>query len=484
MGTQERLPPLCVDLDGTLIHADLSIESIIRGIKKSLWTLFALPAWLIHSKSRAKAELAKLSSLDASSLPYNEEVVRIVEEAKRCGRKVILVTGSNQDLAQKVQDHLGIFDDIMASDDETNLTGSTKASALIERFGKDGYEYVANGAVDIPVWESAVAAITVNAPRQIVRRVAALGKPHKNLVSGKSRLRIWLKAIRIHQWAKNSLIFVPLMTAHRLLDVDALLAGALAFLSFSLCASATYIFNDLLDIDADRKHPRKRNRPFAAGLLSVQEGLLASVALLAVGIASALLLPQWFQLSLLAYLTTTVLYSCWLKRVSSIDVLALAGLYTLRIIAGGMATETALSFWLLAFSMFIFLCLALVKRVAELIDLERSSAGTEERSAAGREYEVSDIRILQILGACSGYLAVLVLALYINSPEVSLLYATPELLWLVGPLMLLWITRLWIVTARGYMHDDPVFFALTDPETWLAAAFTAVILYCASTFTF
>ena len=216
----------------------------------------------------------------------------------------------------------------------------------------------------------------------------------------------------------------------------------------------------------------------------MQEGLLASAALLALGIACALLLPAWFQLSLLAYLVTTVLYSCWLKRVSSIDVLALAGLYTLRIIAGGMATATELSFWLLAFSMFIFLCLALVKRVAELIDLERNTEGKEERSAAGREYEVSDIRILQILGACSGYLAVLVLALYINSPEVSLLYATPELLWLVGPLMLLWITRLWIVTARGYMHDDPVFFALTDPETWMAAGFTAVILYCASTFTF
>ena len=404
---------------------------------------------------------------------------------KRNGRKVILVTGSNQDLAQKVQDHLGIFDDVMASDSETNLTGRTKASALIDRFGKDGYEYVANGAVDIPVWESAVAAITVNAPRQIVRRVAALGKPHKNLESGKSRLRIWLKAIRIHQWAKNILIFVPLMTAHRLLDVDALLAGALAFLSFGLCASETYIFNDLLDIDADRKHPRKRKRPFAAGLLTVKEGLLASVVLLAAGVATALLLPLWFQLSLLAYLTTTILYSCWLKRVSSIDVLALAGLYTLRIIAGGMATwNRALVLAARVFDVHFSVPCARQACCGTHRSRAQQFQAMKNRSAAGREYEVSDIRILQILGACSGYLAVLVLALYINSPEVSLLYATPELLWLVGPLMLLWITRLWIVTARGYMHDDPVFFALTDPETWMAAAFTAVILYCATTFAF
>jgi 4-hydroxybenzoate polyprenyltransferase len=249
-----------------------------------------------------------------------------------------------------------------------------------------------------------------------------------------------------------------------------------------LCASATYIINDLLDLDADRHHTKKRTRPFAAGMLSVQSGIIACIVMLTAGILIALQLPTGFQIALACYLFATLLYSFRLKRVASLDVLLLAGLYTLRVVAGAWATGLALSFWLLAFSMFIFLCLALVKRVAELIELQKRQASTfrTPTQIRGREYGVEDIQILQVMGATSGYLAVLVLALYINSPEVSKLYATPELLWLIAPGMLLWVTRLWVVTARDYMDDDPIFFAIKDPETWITAVVTGVILLLAS----
>lgn len=472
--------PLCVDLDGTLVNTDLSIESLFGVLRRRPWLAFMLPVWLSAGKARLKSELASRARPDVSVLPYNPQVLQLVTAAKESGRRVILVTGSHRSFADDVSAHLGLFDEVMATDDRVNLTGRRKAGALDECCGRGGYEYVANGRVDLPIWESAGAVVTVNAPRSVVARVAKLNKPHVDIASTRPTLRRWLKAIRLHQWAKNVLLFIPLITAHRLFDLDALLSGVIAFLSFGLCASATYIVNDLFDLDSDRHHRTKRNRPFASGALSLQSGIVASSLLLFGGVALAFALPVGFRAALLAYLCATLLYSFVLKRVASLDVLILAGLYTLRIIAGAFAAGVLLSFWLLAFSMFMFLCLALVKRVAELIELDRGPRTNGEQKVRGREYDTADIHILQILGASSGYLAVLVLALYINSPEVSLLYRTPEILWLIAPLMLLWVTRLWVVTTRGYMDEDPVFFAIKDPETWVTAAMTGAILLAAT----
>jgi 4-hydroxybenzoate polyprenyltransferase len=251
-------------------------------------------------------------------------------------------------------------------------------------------------------------------------------------------------------------------------------------LCFGLCASATYIVNDLFDLESDRYHARKRHRPFAAGLISAQAGIIGALLLLVIGIGLALSLPVAFQLALATYIVSTLLYSFRLKKVASLDVLILAGLYTLRVIAGAFAAGITLSFWLLAFSMFIFLCLALVKRVAELIELQKRGARNPQAEIKGREYSTQDIPILQTMGTASGYLAVLVLALYINSPEVLELYRTPEVLWLIAPLLLLWMTRLWIVTTRGYMDEDPIFFAIKDPETWITAVITGLILFVAT----
>jgi 4-hydroxybenzoate polyprenyltransferase len=291
-------------------------------------------------------------------------------------------------------------------------------------------------------------------------------------------LKTWVRALRLHQWAKNLLLFLPLITSHRIFDIDALVPTTIGFLCMGLCASGTYLLNDLFDLDADRSHKRKRNRPLASGALSIRSGLVGSVVL--VGAALFLgwaLLPLSFFGALTAYLLFTLLYSFRLKRFASLDVIMLAGLFTLRIIAGAAAAEVVLSFWLLAFSMFIFLSLAVVKRVSELVQLrERELEEGRPVEVKGREYATSDLTILQALGACSGYLSVLVLALYINSDDVAVLYGTPELLWLVAPILLLWVTRIWIVTARGYMDEDPIFFAIKDPETWAVAALTGVAI--------
>jgi 4-hydroxybenzoate polyprenyltransferase len=475
MSKQPNQLPLCVDLDGTLTLADLSAESFLKAIRKAPWLLFLVPFWLLRGRSHLKDRLSRYADLDASVLPYDPRVVDLVRQAKRDRRLTVLITGSHRRYADLVSTYLGLFDEVCATNAQRNLTGSTKARHLEERFGIGGFEYVANGKIDLHVWQLAAAAVTVNAPQAVVSKVQKLGRPHIDLPGSRPSLRLWLKAIRIHQWAKNLLLFVPLFLAHRLLDVELLGSVVVGFVSFGCCASAAYVINDLIDLEADRVHLRKRNRPFAAGKLSAAAGIVCAVALLGIGIALAFTLPVAFRFVLAAYITTTFLYSFRLKIVPSLDVLLLAGLYTLRVIAGTFAAGLELSFWLLAFSMFMFLCLALIKRVAELVELRDRDSGTAAK-IHGREYNVQDIPVLQTMGACSGYLAVLVLALYINSSDVLELYDSPQLLWLIAPLLLLWVTRLWLVTTRGYMNEDPIFFAIKDPETWITAALTSLIL--------
>ena len=482
MPSSDAALPLCIDLDGTLTHADLSVESLLMAVRNAPWILFLLPAWLIRGKAYMKDRLSSFADLDVSVLPYNPEVIALVRQARSDRRQTVLVTGSHHKYAEQVAHHLGLFDEIMATGADRNLTGATKARALDERFGERGFEYIANSTVDLPVWRLSGASVTVNAPRDVIRKVQLLGRPHIDIPSSPASARTWLKAIRIHQWTKNALLFVPLITAHEILDPAAFLAVLVAFLCFGLCASATYIVNDLFDLESDRYHAWKRHRPFAAGVISGKAGIIGGAFLLATGLALALFLPLAFQLALGAYIVSTLLYSFRLKKVASLDVLILAGLYTLRVIAGAFAAGITLSFWLLAFSMFVFLCLALVKRVAELIELQKGGGMSPSTEIRGREYGTQDIPILQTMGAASGYLSVLVLALYINSPEVLELYNSPEILWLIAPLLLLWVTRLWMVTTRGYMDEDPIFFAIKDRGTWITAVITSLILVAASTF--
>ena len=288
--------------------------------------------------------------------------------------------------------------------------------------------------------------------------------------------RSLLRALRPHQWVKNVLVFVPMVMAHRLFDPALWGAAAAAFAALSLLASGTYVINDLLDVEQDRLHPAKRHRPFASGALSAATGKIAAPLLIGAGLALGFAASAAFGLVLLVYLATTLAYSLDLKRRAVLDVVVLAGLYVVRVMAGGAAADVPVSGWLLAFSMFFFLSLAFAKRFAELRLIESGAAGANAR----RGYAVGDAPLLAAAGLATGYLAVLVLALYTTSPEVVALYARPQLLWLIGPLLLYWITRLWLTAQRGHLDDDPILYAAKDPASYAVGALTAATLLAAS----
>lgn len=462
--------PLCVDLDGTLIRSDVLLESLVLLIKRNPLYLLLVPFWLLRGKAALKAQIASRVKLNPAALPYDRELLSWLESERATGRSIWLCTATNRKFAEEIAAHLGLFAGVLASDHESNLAGEAKATQLVERFGDRGFDYCGNERRDLAIWRRARSAIVVNASSQLERQAAKLTELAKTFPVRSRPLRAAIRALRPHQWAKNALIVVPLLAAHRVSDPGALLEGLLAFVAFSLCASSVYLLNDLLDLEADRAHPRKSKRPFAAGDLSLLAGLLLAPCLLAAAVAIAAVLPQKFWLVLGTYYTLTCAYSFLLKSFVIVDALALAGLYTLRIIAGAAAVSVPLSFWLLLFSVFLFLSLAFVKRFAELENLRRR----QRLKAAGRGYHVEDLSLLQSLGTASGYLSVLVLALYINSPDIQALYSQPKVVWGLCVLMLYWISRVWMKAQRGEMHDDPVVFALKDRQS-LAVGILAAI---------
>jgi 4-hydroxybenzoate polyprenyltransferase len=397
---------LWVDLDGTLIRSDLLLESLVLLIKRNPLILLRLPLWLLRGRETLKAEIAARVTLDPAALPYNTAFVSWLEAERRAGRSLWLYSAADEQLARRVAEHLDLFDGVLVGDPDTALAGPDKVVFPDRR----------------------------------------------------NTLRAVLRALRPHQWAKNVLILMPLLAAHRATDLPLVGIALLAMVAFCLCASSVYLLNDLLDLEADRAHPRKSKRPFAAGDLSILAGLALAPALLVTGALLAALLPAKFQLVFASYYVLTLGYSFFLKGRVLLDALALAGLYTLRVIAGAAAVSVPLSFWLLLFSVFLFLSLAFVKRFAELDTLRRQ----QRLSAAGRGYYVEDLPMLQSLGSASGYLSVLVLALYINSPEIQALYSRPKAIWFLCVLMLYWVSRVWMQASRGLMHDDPVVFALKD----------------------
>lgn len=468
--------PLCVDLDGTLIHTDLLIESLLLLLKRNPLWLFALPLWLIKGKAHFKQQLAKRVELDVTRLPFNQPLLAYLREQQAQGRRLVLATAANQRHAEQVAFHLGLFEAILASDAAINLSGTRKRDRLVELFGVGGFDYAGNSIVDLRVWSHAQTAIVVNAGAPLARHVARLVEVECVIPAPAIGLRTYFKALRLHQWVKNALIFVPLLAAHQALNPTLLLQTTLAFLAFGLCASSVYVLNDLLDLAADRAHPTKCRRPFAAGLIPIQRGLWLIPTLLTLAFLVALWLPLWLSVTLGLYVLLTLAYSLRLKQWVLIDVLALAGLYTLRLGAGGAATGIPLSFWLLALSLFLFLSLALAKRYAELHLCHTNGRD----SAAGRGYRTADLETLAQFGIVSGYLSALVLALYIDSADVTALYAEPRLLWLVCPLLLYWISRVWLLARRGILHEDPVVFALTDPGSYAVFALVAGCVWLAT----
>lgn len=461
---------LCIDLDGTLIHTDLLMESALALLHRNPLYAFAMVAWLLRGRAVLKREIARRVEIDAATLPYDKSILQLIDEA-RGQREVVLVTASDELLASQVMQHLGTFDAMVASDGATNLSGGAKARALIARFGERGFDYAGNATVDLKVWAHARKAIVVGST-SLARAAARQTEVAMHVRPRHGGLKTWLKALRIHQWIKNLLIFLPVLASHRMFDLVAVTATVAAFVCFGLCASGVYVLNDLLDLKADRHHPRKRRRPFAAGKLSPLSGIVVAVTLTVLAFAGAWFVADRFAKILLCYYVLTQAYSFKLKRIAMLDVVVLAALYTVRIIAGTAALHAEPSFWLLAFSMFIFLSLAILKRYTELHTMRLGG----KAAASGRGYNVEDLVLLQALGGASGYLSVLVLALYINSPASVALYSHPAWLWILCPVLLYWISRAWMIAHRGLMHDDPVVFAVTDRISQVLLVICAIIV--------
>jgi 4-hydroxybenzoate polyprenyltransferase len=464
--------PLCVDLDGTLVKSDTLMDSLLVLARSRPAALLQLPLWLVHGKAAVKAEVGRRVCLDVRHLPYNRALVEFLESERGEGRRLYLATGADRQVAERVAEHLGFFDGVLASDGQTNLTADNKLQGLRQTFGDEGYDYIGNGAPDVPLLQHAGTAMLANPVAglraRLRQRGIAVEREFQERVAPTRAIR---KAIRLHQWAKNVLIFLPMLLAH-ILRVHVVTDALLAFVSFSLCASATYIANDLLDIEADRRHPKKRLRPFAAGDLSVKTGILLSSVLLAGSLAIAILLLPWAYLGwLLVYLATTLSYSLYFKRVVLVDVILLSGLYTLRMLAGSAATGVPISPWLGAFALFLFLSLAMVKRFSEL----QNTRARGQTLANGRGYLLVDIEQMRSFGTASAYAAVVVFSFYIGAHEITALYRHANRLWLITPLMIFWLSRVWLLASRGELNEDPVIFALTDGMSLVTGLAVAAI---------
>lgn len=469
--------PLVVDLDGTLIRTDMLHEFALRLLRDAPFDLLRIPHWLSQGKAALKRHISSRVVFDPGSLPYNHDFLDWLRVQRAQGRKLVLCTASDATTARAIADSLGIFDDVMASDGVTNLAGKHKADRLLQRFGQAGFDYAGNSAVDLDVWRHARRAIVVGATAGVLDRAKRDCEVERVFTHPAIGFGIWRRVLRLHQWLKNLLLFAPLFAAHQLGNTDAWGSLVLAFFSFGLCASAVYVTNDLLDLESDRQHPRKRDRPFASGHVPVWIGVALAPVLLAGGMVSATFVGGAFLAWLVFYFVLTCAYSWVLKRVVLVDCLTLAMLYTVRITAGAAAAGIGVSSWLLAFSVFLFLSLAFVKRYAEL-EVQLLQGKTQ---AHGRGYLTSDAPLLQTLGIASGYIAVLVLALYLNSDAVVKLYRSPEVIWGAVPVMLFWVSWIWLQAHRGKMHDDPLIFAVKDKASLAAGACFAAVLAIGTT---
>ncbi|ARE40846.1 putative membrane protein [Rhodovulum sp. P5] len=450
-------PVLAVDLDGTLLRSDMLFESLWSACARNWHRPFTAALALRQGKAALKRHLTEHSHIDVTTLPYDSTVIDHIRQFRAAGGRTVLITASDRFLAEEIADHLGIFDEVHGSDGRTNLKAGAKATLLNDRFGAGHYAYMGDSRADLAIWDQAGRAITVNASRSLRAAADALDPGAEHLATHRASWRAYMQALRPHQWVKNILVFMPLLAAHAFTP-GAVLASLFAFAAFSLVASAVYVLNDLVDLRADRAHPRKRERPFAAGRVPIAHGTMMGAGMLAGGTLIALALGGPFFLVMLGYIGLTTAYSMGLKRRKVIDICVLAGLYTIRIIAGGAATGLPLSVWMLAFSIFFFFALAAVKRQAELVDnLKRQEPG-----ASGRDYSVEDLPIISMMAIGAGYVSVLVMALYVNAPTTQELYSLPEALWGICCVLLYWLSRTVMIAHRGEMHDDPVVYAARD----------------------
>ena len=461
------MKPLCVDLDGTLIRTDLLFESIISHCKKNPFLIIQILKYSLRSKSSLKCMLSDSNSIDVANLPYCPSVLAFLkEESKK--RDLVLATGTNIKYAQKISNHLGIFQDVIASSEDINMTGVRKAKHLEEKFGIKGFDYVGNSSQDVPVWKSANKGYSVVKSTWGLDNVDILPITKNTLT-----FKVLAKLLRVHQWSKNILIFVPLILSHQLNSATNLTLSLKAFISFCLMASSVYILNDIIDVDNDRKHPKKRFRPIPSGDIQLPVAITAFVLLMTSSLFISLQLTSWtMALYPLFYLTLNLFYSACLKQLLIVDICVLTSFYLIRIIFGGAATGFEVSYWMLSFSFFIFFSLAIIKRYIEIHMIWHLQG---RKSSSGRAYQYEDMPILMGIGIATGIASVIVLSMYFKFGVKKELYSNPKFLWGVEVLILVWICNIWVRTVRGKVDDDPVKFALTDKFSLIIATLIFIL---------
>jgi 4-hydroxybenzoate polyprenyltransferase len=462
--------PLCVDLDGTLVKLDTLHQALFLLLRRAPLSILRFPGWLLKGKAHFKEQVMQRVELDAAVLPYNQTFLAYLQKERDAGRMLVLATASNYRTADAVAAHLGIFEETISSTARKNLRHARKLEAIQERFQIFGY--AGNDVPDFPVWDAAQEIILVNPSAKAKARYAA--RAAQVFIERRPVPKMFIKAMRCHQWMKNLLVFAPLILAHRFSDIEGLGSALLAFFSFSFAASSIYVLNDLFDLSADQHHPRKCHRPFASGDLPISMGALLIPGLAVLSLVPCLFLPAGFFVVLLAYYVATTFYSWRIKQIPVADVLTLAVLYSMRIMAGSVATGTPASAWFVEFAIFLFLSLALVKRMSELREMKEG--GDEVQTHRERGYAVGDLPMLLAFGGASGYIAVFVFTMYLSSDKVTQLYAHPQLLWFICPLLLYWVTRIWFLAWRGRIHDDPLAFATKDPQTYIIGLLGLLIM--------
>jgi 4-hydroxybenzoate polyprenyltransferase/phosphoserine phosphatase len=463
-------PVLCVDLDGTLIRGNVLWECVLLLLKTRPITLFLFPFWLLSGRASLKRNVAARVHLDPASLTYRQPVLDLLRRERSSGRRVALTTAADRELAEAIADHLGLFDAVHATDVHLNLKGRNKAAFLAERYADAGFDYVGDSAADVEVWRRAGAAYVVGSETR-ARQAAAVTKLKITIVEPRANLRTWIDALRGHHWAKNLLLFLPLALSHNL-AIEPVFRTMLGFVLYGFCASGLYILNDLLDLHSDREHPWKKERPFAAGDISIPEGLLASFILLSSSLGAGFFLNRDFGFALLGYAALTIWYSLFLKKIALLDVFVLSSFYSFRILAGALISGTPLSQWFLAFSLFFFLSLAMAKRYSELFH----ASNLVKAGNSGRGYRTGDREVLLSLGVGSSFSAVVIFSLYVHGQEVRILYAAPEFLFLLCPIILYWLSRTWLLAHRGELNEDPVTLAIRDPVSYGVAMASAAVI--------
>lgn len=466
--------PLCVDLDGTLVRTDTLLESLLELLKRNPYRFMLSFFFLIRGRAYFKHRVSG-ERYDRGNFPMNPELFSFLTNQHNNGRTLILATAAPRSIADRIAEQCGIFDEVLASDNAHNLSGENKARVLLRRFGEKGFDYAGNESRDIHIWRHARSAILVNASPRLKEKVSRIVPVSHTFDVRLLSVPLFFTAIRPHQWLKNALLFIPVLTSHTLFRPTVFLDTMLAVIAFCFVTSAVYLMNDMCDVQADRAHPRKSKRPFASGNLSLLWGIFASPLLVCIGFLLSVFLTKAFMTILGLYFCSTLLYSFFFKKFIFIDVFLLAGLYTLRIVAGHAVNTLPYSFWLLNFSIFLFLSLALVKRYAELVQLEARG----QQYASGRAYHMLDRPLIAMCGVSSGYLSVLILALYVHSNEVTFLYDRPDLLLLLIPLFMYWVSRIWLQAHRNILHDDPIVWTISDPASYVVGMLCMLVIVIA-----